>query len=570
MKINLNIVKKKKYPRKKFFNFNLLSFNLRNKMRGGIYFCLIVIITLGISISSQSLLAKWTNPIIIPPGSNLPEPINVSNSTQYKLGKLGVGLITLPNESLEIGDGGIAANTSKIRITDIDNNPELQLQYGGNANDHWAVYNNRYDNNSLNIWGNGENRLTILQNGNVSIGTSSLSSILDINGSFTVRGMAEPNKSLAGQGRIYFDSTKNTFLISENGGAYNGLNQWDKNGSYLSYNNRVGIGTTTPNNLLHIYDTTKNAELDIQSVAGVDKHWGIYQDQETADLRFWQGDNRLVITKNGDIGIGTTTPTGAKLVVNGTISALSPTADNQVATKSYVDAKSSSGSTNKMQVFDKPGTFTWVKPDNVSMVYVTMVGGGGGGGSGNASENSNSNINGGGGGGGEGVIRYPYFVSNDITVIVGVGGNGGEYGWCKMEEYGWTCSNGLGNGYSGKKTSFGFATVLNGEGGKIGGAKVGYSIGGKGGNNMFREGYYFHGSDGQQGDVNQTGGNGGASILSSGGAKGSGGIYGDGSKGSNGVGSGGGGGYSWWEQSKHRSTAGGKGGDGIVIVEWVE
>lgn len=56
--------------------------------------------------------------------------------------------------------------------------------------------------------------------GNVGIGTSSPSTILDINGAETVRGMAAPAASPAGQGRIYFDSTANKFRVSENNGAY--------------------------------------------------------------------------------------------------------------------------------------------------------------------------------------------------------------------------------------------------------------------------------------------------------------------------------------------------------------
>ena len=68
----------------------------------------------------------------------------------------------------------------------------------------------------------------------------------------------------------------------------------------------VGIGTATPNSLLHLYkDSGNNAELDIQSTSGANNHWGIYQDRASKDLRFWQGNNRVTFADSGEVGIGT-------------------------------------------------------------------------------------------------------------------------------------------------------------------------------------------------------------------------------------------------------------------------
>jgi hypothetical protein len=60
-------------------------------------------------------------------------------------------------------------------------------------------------------------------NGNLGLGTSSPTSRFDLNGAFTIRGIAAPALSPATQGRIYFDSTANKWKISENGGAYQDL-----------------------------------------------------------------------------------------------------------------------------------------------------------------------------------------------------------------------------------------------------------------------------------------------------------------------------------------------------------
>ena len=69
---------------------------------------------------------------------------------------------------------------------------------------------------------------------------------------------------------------------------------------------RVGIGTETPNKQLHIYSDNENAEINIQS--GQNTHWGIYQDEWSGDMLFWNEQNRVIFTDYGYVGIGTTTP----------------------------------------------------------------------------------------------------------------------------------------------------------------------------------------------------------------------------------------------------------------------
>ena len=55
-----------------------------------------------------------------------------------------------------------------------------------------------------------------------------------------------------------------------------------------------GIGTVlTRSETPHKTSTGTNSEIDIQS--GSANKWGIYQDESTADLRFWNTDNRLTI-----------------------------------------------------------------------------------------------------------------------------------------------------------------------------------------------------------------------------------------------------------------------------------
>ena len=103
-----------------------------------------------------------------------------------------------------------------------------------------------------------------------------------------------------------------------------GGNLWSTGtNSSIHYNaGKVGIGATTPNSSLHIYKGAgENAEIDIQSVTGANKHWGIYQDRTSESLKFWNsnaGGDMVTFTKDGKVGIGTVNPS-QKLEVNGGI-----------------------------------------------------------------------------------------------------------------------------------------------------------------------------------------------------------------------------------------------------------
>jgi len=88
--------------------------------------------------------------------------------SSYFMGSVGIGTIA-PVEMLELNN--VSAGTARLRITDTDQNPELQLQYGAGVNHHWGIYTNQLD-NSLRIWGGSNDRMSFLQNGYVGIGIS--------------------------------------------------------------------------------------------------------------------------------------------------------------------------------------------------------------------------------------------------------------------------------------------------------------------------------------------------------------------------------------------------------------
>ena len=69
----------------------------------------------------------------------------------------------------------------------------------------------------------------------------------------------------------------------------------------IDVNSNIGIGTDSPNRKLHIKTNSNdefiNAEIGIQS--GNNTHWGIYQEINSGNLKFWNFEDRVVFTDEG-------------------------------------------------------------------------------------------------------------------------------------------------------------------------------------------------------------------------------------------------------------------------------
>lgn len=185
----------------------------------------------------------------------------------------------------------------------------------------------------------GADRMTILANGNVGIGTTNptLQNFVSAVTAGEVLQVRYPTAGASDAAQLYLNASTGGGGMScgHNGRCRIGANAANWRTEIIASNQvvltahelgNVGIGITTPNNpagtALHIYNATNNAEINIESDnLGVD-HWSIRHDSPTDDLIFWKdGVDNISITDDGRI-TNVSTPTGA----------------NDAATKGYVDA----------------------------------------------------------------------------------------------------------------------------------------------------------------------------------------------------------------------------------------
>lgn len=155
--------------------------------------------------SDANGLASWQNSTGLPVGTSGQTLRNdgtnwVANSLLYNSGsRLGIGTTT-PTETVEIND--LTTGTARLRVTDLGQNPEIQLQYGSGSDEHWAFYVDLFNGNALKIWKNVTgNVLTMSGVGDVGIGTTSPGAKLDVAGpikstSLNVTGSADVANTL--------------------------------------------------------------------------------------------------------------------------------------------------------------------------------------------------------------------------------------------------------------------------------------------------------------------------------------------------------------------------------------
>jgi hypothetical protein len=174
-------------------------------------------------------------------------------------GNVGIATTT-PNEKFEVYDG--TAGTARLRITDTGQNPELQLQYGATATDHWAFYNNQSD-DSFRIWANGVDKMAIMQGGFVGIGTTTPTSKLTIVPNTGVEGVRIISSNYSPLIIKNTANNKDIFRIKENGELtlfVNGFSAMSLDTDLvLNVDNKVKTNIVKTELLTHYEDTGSNS-----------------------------------------------------------------------------------------------------------------------------------------------------------------------------------------------------------------------------------------------------------------------------------------------------------------------
>jgi len=195
------------------------------------------------------------------------------------------------------------------------------------------------------IWGDfASNYVNI--NGNLGIGTTTPVNKIDVEGGIAIGSTysgssAAPTNGAIIEGNVGIGTTTPVNKIDVEGGiaigsTYSGTSTAPTNGAIIE--GRVGIGTTSPASSYqaHFYSTTMNRMLRLESTStdgtwldlkngSSGGHWSIYTAgsgnvADAGSLVFRDNiasSDKMLITGTGNVGIGTTSPTQALLVVNG-------------------------------------------------------------------------------------------------------------------------------------------------------------------------------------------------------------------------------------------------------------
>lgn len=277
-------------------------------------------------------------------------------------GSLGVGT-TSPNAKVEIRSDGSDAAGAEIRLQHANNNSTDIVSTVNFANNVGSVAmiqggttsgnTNGYISFHTDSAGTSAERMRILSDGKVGIGTNSPAQKLEVvssaNGGTIAAVIANKDVSAGTNQNVSlgFGLSRNSGAFKDRAGKiqvgreldwtvddanidsfmafYTYQNNAESEKMRILANGRVGIGTTSPANLLHVLGNSANGEIKAERSSGATS---LLQAQASLvrfgatsnhNLQFFTNDTgRVTITNAGLVGIGTTSPTAALTVGDGT------------------------------------------------------------------------------------------------------------------------------------------------------------------------------------------------------------------------------------------------------------
>jgi len=255
---------------------------------------------------------------------NIPptEKMRISNN-----GNIGIGT-TNPLRTLQIG----ANDASGLSFEAFSGSPNAgALRFGDNSG--WKLNFGRSREVPFGALNSGTAGvlMTIQDNGNVGVGTTTPGQKLDVNGAIRVlagNSIVFDNSTDSGNTQLYYDGSE---LVSDH-------RVWVNSGGLIVNSGNVGIGTANPLTTLHV-SSGSAAELLITSTAAGGGGWnlgtgwgGVGSTRSLYLYDYVAAATRLVVDQAGNVGIGTNSPQ-ALLDVNGMarVKVLSITGGSDVA-----------------------------------------------------------------------------------------------------------------------------------------------------------------------------------------------------------------------------------------------
>ena len=282
----------------------------------------------------------------------------------YNDGRVGIGTDS-PNKRLHINSStyydGLQINTTHPRIrlennssatyrleltANYDYNTPVSLTgYGGNR-----ILQQLFGSSELTLYTGNTERLRIDSDGNVGIGTDSPGDRLDVHGigvgTATLRLSGSPNNSAddpigsvdfynldtssdmpAVVGKIEVQSAEATgaggnMIFYTHNGSEGGEGSSPVEQARITSTGKVGIGTDSPGQLLHLYKTSGTTRAHIENTHATgqasltletaDSNWLLYtKGGDNNKIHFYDDVNneqRITIDNSGNVGIGTTEP----------------------------------------------------------------------------------------------------------------------------------------------------------------------------------------------------------------------------------------------------------------------